>query len=427
MSVTPAQPIAATGTLRDAAERQSDARAPLCFVVDNEDSIRHFLSLVMHGAGVDTEELADSQEFRAALARHVPDLVFLNIALESADAIECVVALGKQGYFGFVQLMSSRGTAVLEHVKSIGEQQGLHMLPVLKKPFETDTVLRILRELKLGNPPGGSAHINLDEALTKNWIEFWYQPKIDLRKKQLVGVEAFARARHPHSGVLMPNAFLPGATEANLIALSERALVHTLKASLNFAKLGVNLRPAVNVPVNALVKMAVADIVQTYRPQFERWPGLIIDVTEEQIVTDLPLANEIAKNLQDLDVKLAIDDFGRGYSSLVRLKELPFAELKLDRAFVADCGTDKVNAPLCKTVINLAHNFGSIAVAIGIEKASDAMALVSMGCDYGQGFLLGQPMPEERFISLLRQRAAAQGRQLSARGANARVTDKQHA
>ena len=120
------------------------------------------------------------------------------------------------------------------------------------------------------------------------------------------------------------------------------------------------------------------------------------------------------KQLRPLNVNLAIDDFGRGYSSLARLKELPFAELKLDRIFVTDCGTDKVNAPLCKTVIDLAHSFGSIAVAIGIEKASDALALVSMGCDYGQGFLLGQPMPEERFISLLRQRAASQGRQLAA-------------
>ena len=179
-----------------------------------------------------------------------------------------------------------------------------------------------------------------------------------------------------------------------------------LKAALNFAKLGVVLRMAINVPVAALVKLAIADIVQTYRSQFEKWPGLVIDVPEEQIVTDLALANDIAKKLQHLDVKLAIDDFGRGYSSLVRLKDLPFAELKLDRAFVADCGTDKVNAPLCKTVIDLAHNFGSVAVAVGIEKASDAVALVSMGCDYGQGFLLGQPMPEERFISLLRQRTS---------------------
>lgn len=99
-------------------------------------------------------------------------------------------------------------------------------------------------------------------------------------------------------------------------------------------------------------------------------------------------------------------------------EELPFEELKLDKSFVADCGTDKVNAPLCKTAIDLAHNFGRYVVAVGIEKAADALALVSMGCDYGQGYLLGQPMPEERFVSLLRQRAATQGRNLeSALGA----------
>jgi len=78
--------------------------------------------------------------------------------------------------------------------------------------------------------------------------------------------------------------------------------------------------------------------------------------------------------------------------------------LKLSRAFVADCGTDRSRAPLCRTLIELAHNFESVAVAVGIEKASEAVALISMGCDHGQGFLLGQPMPEDRFLSLLRLR-----------------------
>jgi EAL domain-containing protein (putative c-di-GMP-specific phosphodiesterase class I) len=105
---------------------------------------------------------------------------------------------------------------------------------------------------------------------------------------------------------------------------------------------------------------------------------------------------------------------------VLRLDQLPFAELKLDRSFVTDCSTDKVNAPLCKTVIDLAHRFGSVAVAVGIEKASDALALVSMGCDYGQGFLLGQPMPEERFISLLQQRSGAHGRPAAAPAMQAR-------
>jgi EAL domain-containing protein (putative c-di-GMP-specific phosphodiesterase class I) len=386
-------------------------RTPLCFVVEEESSIRHFLSLILHGSGVDTEEFADGAALRQAVAKRKPDLVFVNIPLDSSDAIESVVSLGKQGFFGFVQLMSKRGSAVLEHVKAIGEQHKMNMLPVLKKPFDTTAIVKILQSLKLGHATAGAARIDLGEALANNWIDFWYQPKIDLRRKQLAGAEAFVRANHPQHGFLSPSAFMPGASESATVTLAEKALVNVLKAGQKFSKIGVNIRLAVNMPANALVKLQIADIVRAHRPSGENWPGLIIDVTEEQIVSDLALAAEITKKLGPLNVKLAIDDFGRGYSSLVRLKELPFAELKLDRSFVADCGTDKVNAPLCKTVIDLAHNFGSVAVAIGIEKASDAIALVSMGCDLGQGFLLGQPMPEDRFLSLLRQRAQSAGRQ----------------
>jgi len=287
------------------------ARTPLCFIIDSDASIRHFLSLILHGAGIDTEGLADAQGLPEALARREPDLVFLDIPIVSAEAIACVVALGKSGYRGRVQLMSTRGSAVLAHVKSIGEQHELQVLPVLRKPFETNVVLKLLQGLNLGLLPAVAGRIDLGEALSNGWIEFWYQPKIDLRKKQLVGAEAFARARHPQHGMLMPGAFMPGATESSLIALSEQALAHALRAGLNFAKLGVNLRMAVNIPVSALVKLAVAEIVQNYRSKFEKWPGLIIDVKEDQIITDLALATDLTKKLDHLNVKLAVDNFGR--------------------------------------------------------------------------------------------------------------------
>ena len=388
--------------------------APLCYVVDEEGSIRHFLSLVLHGSGIDTMEFPDGEALRQAMERRVPDLVFHNISLESADAIESVVALGKHGFRGAVQLMSARGAAVLDHVKNIGIQHKLVMLPVLKKPFETDAIVKIIQELKLGIPAAAAARIGLDEALDNKWIEFWYQPKIDLRKKQLAGAEAYARARHPQHGIVLPGTFMSGAQESTITRLSEFALISALKAGLSFSSLGINLRLTVNIPVNALIKMPIEDIVKSHRPIPDKWAGLIIDVPEEQIVSDLGLAVELTKKLERFNVRLAIDDFGRGYSFLARLGELPFAELKLDRNFVTDCGTDKVNAPICKTVIDLAHNFGRTAVAMGIEKAADAIALVSMGCDFGQGFLLGQPMSEERFVSLLRQRAGTQGRNLPA-------------
>ncbi len=396
------------------ASNAGPATAPFCYVVDEEASIRHFLSLVLHGAGIDTMEFADGGAMRAAIKHRVPNVVFLNISLDAADAIETVVALGKSGFGGYVQLMSTRGAAVLDHVKNVGLQHRLAMLPVLKKPFETDEILKILNERKLGTPPAAAASIDIDEAINNGWIEFWYQPKIDLRKKQLAGAEAYARARHPVHGIVLPGAFMPGAADSSVVKLSEMALVNALEAGLTFSKLGLNLCLTVNIPVNVLERIPVDDIVRKYRPQASKWAGLIIDVPEEQIMTDLALAGELSRRLERCNVRLAIDDFGRGTSSLARLGEMPFHELKLDRSFVTDCGTDKTNAPLCKTVINLAHNYGKVAVAIGIEKAADAVALVSMGCDFGQGFLLGQPMPEERFISLLRQRAGANGRELAA-------------
>jgi EAL domain-containing protein (putative c-di-GMP-specific phosphodiesterase class I)/CheY-like chemotaxis protein len=384
--------------------------APICFVVDQEPSLRHFLSLVMHGVGIDTVEFADGAALREALGGKKPDLVFHDISLESTDAIETVLALGKHGFRGPMQLMSNRGSAVLEHIKTIGVQNALHMLPVLKKPFETDALVKILSQLKLGIASATGVKIPLSEAIASNWIEFWYQPKIDLRKKRLAGIEAFARARHPEHGILLPGAFTADASEGDLVKLAEMAMTSALKAGDKFSQIGVNLRLAVNVPIQALVKLPVVDIVKAHRPDADKWPGMIIDITEEQIIKDVPLALNLSMKYASSNVKLAIDDFGRAYSTLTKIESLPFAELKLDRVFVTDCGTNKMNAPLCKTVIDLAHSFGSVAVAVGIEKASDAVALVSMGCDYGQGFLLGQPMPEERFISLLRQRAGNIGK-----------------
>jgi len=386
---------------------------PLCLVVDEEPSIRHFLSLVLHGAGIDAMEFPDGVTMRGALSKRIPTLVFHNISLESSDAIASMVALGKSGYRGAVQLMSNRGAAVLEHVKNIGVQQGLNMLPVLKKPFETEAVVKILEGLNLGVPKAASTRVELDEALNNKWIEFWYQPKIDMRKKRLAGAEAYARVRHPQHGVLLPASFVPDAKENSIIKLAEIALNNALKASVTFSNIGIQLPVTVNIPVAALVKLPIEDFVKTHRSPGDKWAGIIIDVPEEQIINDLALASDLTKTLEKINVRLAIDDFGRGHSSLARLGELPFAELKIDRAFVTGCGTDRTNAPICKTVIDLAHNFGRAAVAMGIEKAADAVALVSMGCDFGQGFLLGQPMPEERFISLLRQRAATQGQTLA--------------
>jgi CheY-like chemotaxis protein len=202
MSAGAAQPLvpATSATPPTANAAGAGARMPLCFIVDSDASTRHFLSLIMHGAGIDTEEFADGGQLIDAMARHTPDAVFLNVALDLGDAIGSVEALGQRGYSGYLQLMSSRGAAVLAHVKGFGDKHRVLMLPPLKKPFDNGIILKLLQDLKFGESAGVAGRVDLDEALANSWIEFWYQPTIDLRRKQLVGVEAFARARHPIQG-----------------------------------------------------------------------------------------------------------------------------------------------------------------------------------------------------------------------------------
>jgi EAL domain-containing protein (putative c-di-GMP-specific phosphodiesterase class I) len=246
--------------------------------------------------------------------------------------------------------------------------------------------------------------IEIDEALASGWCEMWYQPKIDLKRKCLAGAEALARIRHPDYGVLLPGSFLPGVTEGSIARLTEHALIATLTSWAKFEEAGFNLHLAINVPVSVLLKLPIPALVDKYRPASERWPGIILEVTEDQIVRDLRLAQEVAGQLRVSGIKIAIDDFGAGYSSFSSLRELPFVELKLDSSFVKNCATDATNAAICQTAVDLAHRFGSAAVAEGIENPADLQALMVMGCDFGQGVLIAPPMPQQRFLDLLRQR-----------------------
>jgi EAL domain-containing protein (putative c-di-GMP-specific phosphodiesterase class I) len=252
----------------------------------------------------------------------------------------------------------------------------------------------------------GHPMISIAEALEQNWLEMWYQPKIDLKRKCLAGAEALARIHHPQHGLMWPDSFLPDVDADSVARLTEHALIATLRDWSIFEQAGFNLHLAINVPVAVMVRLPIADLVRDHRPRSERWPGLILEVTEDQIVRDVKLANEIANELRTSGVTISIDNFGAGYSSLSSLRALPFAELKLDSSFVQDCAIDAANAAICQTAIDLAHRFGSAAVAEGIETAADMQSLAIMGCDFGQGALIAPAMPQQRFLDLLLQRVS---------------------
>ena len=269
------------------------------------------------------------------------------------------------------------------------------MLPALKKLFAAKKQVE-------SAPVTGK--VTLADVLRLDWFELWYQPKIDLRGRYLVGAEALVRARRPDGSLISPGAFLPGAAESDMLALTERVILTALRDFEDFAAQGVSLKLSVNVPASAFVKLPIAKMLREERPPAETWPGLILEVTEDEVMHDLKIAQEVADELSALDCSLALDDFGAGYSSLARLRQLPFSELKIDRSYVSNCHTDKVNGGLCETIVELAKRFELKTVAEGIESTHEAHKLQGIGCDIGQGYLFAKPMPTGDFVSMLGRR-----------------------
>ena len=267
-------------------------------------------------------------------------------------------------------------------------------------------MLESLRRLFLrgGEPPEvGDGPVGLADILDRGWLELFYQPKIELKTKRLVGAEGLVRARHPTQGLLSPGVFLPGASESDMLRLTERVIITALQDWQACAAAGIPLKLSVNVPVSALVKLPIAGILRQWRPRTSMWPGLIMEVTEDEIIHDLKIANEVADALREFNCTLALDDFGAGYSSLARLRQLPFSELKIDRSYVMNCHVDRVNAGLCETIVELARRFGLKTVAEGIETPHESHKLQGIGCEIGQGYLFGKPMPKAQLIGIIQR------------------------
>ena len=387
---------------------------PTSFIFDTDVAAAASLHSILMSSGVEVELHDSAQSLKEAMSARTPHLTFVDVRDQGDLAIDALFEMGGLNFGGGVQLMGAGPMPVMEVVKRMGQRHALQMLTPLRKPLDASAVRGVLSAQGIKFTPVASATVTLDEALAQGWIEFWYQPKINLGKKQIAGVETFARVRHPELGTLPPSIFMQGAAETDLMRLTQLALGAALAAARNFSQLGINLRVAVNVPVSALVSLPVADMVREQGPKHVRWPGLILDVTEAQVVGDVDRVLAVSQNLAAQNVTLAIDDFSGGKLTMAQLKELPFSELKLDRTFVDGCATNAGRAQICASVIELAHHLGCVAVGVGIERLDDMKALATLGCDLGQGFLFGQPMPEEQLVGVMLKRAVAPDRPKSA-------------
>jgi EAL domain-containing protein (putative c-di-GMP-specific phosphodiesterase class I)/ActR/RegA family two-component response regulator len=385
-----------------------------CVVLDDDPDIRVLIARVLSKIGVSSLGLASAEALERVMKEQHPAVVFLDVHLDRSDAIDGIRVLKQGSFNGAVQLISGKDPTILLDIKAVGERNGLKMLDPLQKPFRSEELRRIFDadangaatadvlaaapEAAPASSPSAFVRVDLEEALDAHWLDMAYQPKVDLLKNVVIGAEGLARINHPVHGNLGPQSFLPGASAAALNSLTEFVVK---KAFLDWEVLmgaGRNLRLAVNAPAEALIDPSLVNLVREHHPRNSRWPGLIMEVTEEEAVRNFDAVAEAAVQLKIYKVALAIDDFGSGYSSFARLKQFPFAEIKLDRSYVQGCATDPMNASICQSIVELARATGADCVAEGIEEPADRDALIRLGCDLGQGYLFGRPMSVGKLI-----------------------------
>lgn len=241
-------------------------------------------------------------------------------------------------------------------------------------------------------------------ALEQRQFSLHYQPKFDAHTCQPIGAEALLRWEHPQQGLLLPDRFIGLAEKTGLIIpIGEWVLIEACRQMRQWLDQGhLGWRMAVNLSAIQFCHAGLVDSVARALQQ-NGLPAncLTLEITETTAMHDADASLTVLQRLSDMGVDLSIDDFGTGYSSLMYLKRLPANELKIDRGFVRDLEQDSDDAAIVSAIVALGQALGLRIVAEGVETDKQQDFLTRLGCDSLQGYLLGQPVPAEQFMSKL--------------------------
>jgi diguanylate cyclase (GGDEF)-like protein len=252
-----------------------------------------------------------------------------------------------------------------------------------------------LRRLKIVN--------DLPSALRRGDIEIWFQPKVSLPDGKLCGAEALVRWTHADLGFLSPDDFIPAAEQSGTIVVLTR---HVIDVALRECRTWENSGHSLQVSVN----LSARDLLDEYLPyhvmQSLKEHGLpanrlTLEVTENSIMEQLRRSLSVLECLKDIGVRISMDDFGTGHSSLAQLRNIPLHELKIDKSFIMSLCNDEHNESIVRTTIELAHGMGLGVVAEGVEDEAVMRRIAGFGCEQAQGYFISKPIPAQDALSWL--------------------------
>lgn len=244
---------------------------------------------------------------------------------------------------------------------------------------------------------------DLRDALVNNELNVEFQPVVALASRHVVAVEALARWNSPRHGVISPSRFIALAEQAGLAPeLTRWSINAVLREYAPLRRPRPDLRCAINLSPKVFSLSGVEEQIMAALRIWDIPPtALTLEVTETAVMDDPEVSSATLRHLRDRGVRVAIDDFGQGYSSFTYLKHFPATELKIDQSFVTPMAIDLRAHQLVRSMIGIAHHLGMEAVAEGVEDAVTLEQLADMGCDLVQGYHLGRPAPASTIMMLL--------------------------
>jgi EAL domain-containing protein (putative c-di-GMP-specific phosphodiesterase class I) len=363
-------------------------------VADPRRHIRTLFGDALEDLGFITCECSEAAELGAVLDAHLPDLVVLGLSVGEIEANEMLKTLAARQFGGMVLPFEPQNSSVAVRVAELGKKLGLRMLPALLAVTSESLAYDIAAFLpvELPNPV-----IDLGKALRAGWLALWYQPKINARTLALCSAEALARMHHPYWGILQPARFVPECDDQHLHALSKFVIDQAIADWRYFLAERKRLDISINLPVSFLRKPESRAYLHERLPDHPAFDGLIVEIDATDIIRNLPLVRNLAKELRLHRIAISVDDLGTEWPALAGLDDFPFVKIKADRSIVSGCADDRAKQKVCRQILDLANDYGARTVAEGVETRADFLAVRDMGFDLIQGFMFGKPMAAKKF------------------------------
>ncbi|WMN61312.1 EAL domain-containing response regulator [Pseudoalteromonas xiamenensis] len=379
-------------------------------VVDDSPAILLVMQAIMTELDVTNATMCNSAIDALALIKKRPlgyDAVFTDLNMPEMDGMEFIRQLGECKFQGGIVIISEMDSKIIELAANLARFHSTHLLGNISKPVQLSEVSRVLEKLKLFIEPVEQANQPITEdllldAISKNEITPFYQPKINRATKRITSVEVLARIVSNETGqLILPDRFIGVAEDLDLINLITFQLFE--KATEDFqeirqtlhgeVKLAFNLSPLQLDDYGCPDKLALILELNHLKPE-----NIILEITEHQPL-NRPLQLETLNRLRMRGFDISLDDYGTGFTNLSQLKTLPLNEIKLDRSLVSHIDTDRFSQVIVDGLVDIAQNEGIVLVAEGIERIEELNYLERYkNTLLMQGFLISRPKSKREFL-----------------------------